>query len=44
MVGKIREFFNYGIMTNVWLWFHMFFGGLFAFFVKKPRWIVGFHL
>jgi len=37
MVSKIREFFSYGIMTNVWLWFHMLFGGLFAFFCKKTE-------
>lgn len=35
MVGKIKEFFRHGVLTNVWLWFHMLFGGFFAYFCKK---------
>lgn len=34
MVDKIREFFRHGVLTNVWLWFHMLFGGIFAYFCK----------
>ncbi|MFA4990572.1 MAG: hypothetical protein WC579_01510 [Candidatus Paceibacterota bacterium] len=35
MANKIKEFFNYGIMENLWLWFHMLVGGLFALFCEK---------